>query len=98
MFTAATFARNVVHRGILALFQFLLGLATFFNGLSRYVGRVAGGRLPEAQTRGTVRPPIYYGCQYVASRAVTVLWGSSRLSHTNKGLRRLSRSLKTLCR
>ena len=35
MFTAATFVRNVVHRGILALFQILLGLATFSNGLSR---------------------------------------------------------------
>ena len=33
--TAATLARNVVHRGILALFQFLLGLTTFSNGLSR---------------------------------------------------------------
>ena len=33
--TAARFARNVVHRGILALFQFLLGLTTFSNGLSR---------------------------------------------------------------
>ena len=30
---AATFPQNVVHRGILALFQFLLGLATFSNGL-----------------------------------------------------------------
>ena len=40
--TEATFARNVVHRGILAIFQFLLGLATFSNvchGLSRYAGR-----------------------------------------------------------
>ena len=27
--TAAMFARNVVHHGILALFQILLGLATF---------------------------------------------------------------------
>ena len=35
MFPAATFARDVVHRGILALFQFLLGFATFSNGLSR---------------------------------------------------------------
>ena len=42
--TAATFARNVVHRGILALFQFLLGLATFANGLSRYAGRAVTGR------------------------------------------------------
>ena len=41
--TAATFARNVVHRGILALFQFLLGLATFSNGLSRYPGRAVTG-------------------------------------------------------
>ena len=35
MFPAATFARNVVHHGILAFFQFLSGLATFSNGLSR---------------------------------------------------------------
>ena len=42
--TAATFARNVVHRGILALFQFLLGLATFSNDLSRYAGRAVMGR------------------------------------------------------
>ena len=33
--TAATFARNVVHHGILALFQILLGLATFSIDLSR---------------------------------------------------------------
>ena len=58
MFTAATFARNVVHRGILALFQFLLRFATFSNGLSRYAGRALtdrGGRLTEAQRRSTVR-------------------------------------------
>ena len=42
--TAATFARNVVHRGILALFQFLLGLATVSNGLSLYAGRAVTGR------------------------------------------------------
>ena len=44
--TAATFAQNVVHRGISALFQFLLGLATctFSNGLSRYAGRAVTGR------------------------------------------------------
>ena len=42
--TAATFARNVVHRGILALFQFLLDLATFSSGLSRYAGRAVTGR------------------------------------------------------
>ena len=100
--TAATFARNVVHRGILAFFQFLLGLATFSNGLSRYAGRAMTGRIgrfPEAQRRGTVRPvrrPIHYGCQYVASRAVTVT-GSSRFSRSNQGLRRLSRFVKTLC-
>ena len=89
---AATFDRNVSHRGILALFQSLLGLATFFNDLSRslmlaYAGRewrVVGGRLPEARRRGTVRPvrpPIYYGCQYVASRAVTRSDGVPRVSH-----------------
>ena len=33
--TAATFARNVVHHGILALFQIVLGLATFSIDLSR---------------------------------------------------------------
>ena len=78
--TAATFAQNVVHRGISALFQFLLGLATctFSNGLSRYAGRAVTGRrwsIPGGSKRGTVQPvrlPIYYGCQYVASRAVTV--------------------------
>ena len=42
--TAATFARNVVHRGILALFQFLLGLATFSNGLSRPLTVCGTGR------------------------------------------------------
>ena len=42
--TAATFARNVVHRGILALFQFWLGRATFSNGLSRYAVRAVTGR------------------------------------------------------
>ena len=42
--TAATFARNVVHRGILAVFQFLSGVATFSNGLSRYAGRAVTGR------------------------------------------------------
>ena len=40
--TAPTFARNVVRRGILALFQFWLGRATFSNGLSRYAGRGTG--------------------------------------------------------
>ena len=52
------YVRNVVHREILALFNFLLGLATLSNVLSRYAGRaVTGrkGRLPEAQRRGTVR-------------------------------------------
>ena len=42
---AATFARNVVHRGIFALFQFFLGLATFSSGLSRYAGRAVTGRM-----------------------------------------------------
>ena len=42
--TAATFARNVVHRGILALCQFLLGLATFSNGLSRPLTVCGTGR------------------------------------------------------
>ena len=42
--TAATFARNVVHREILALFQFLLGLATFANGLSRPLTACGTGR------------------------------------------------------
>ena len=45
----------------LGLFSILLGIATFFNGLSRYAGRAvtgSGGRLPEAQRRGTARPPI----------------------------------------
>ena len=59
--------------------------------------RVASGWFPEAQRRNTVRPPIYYGYQYVASRAVTVWWGSSRFSRSNQGLTRLSRSLKTVC-
>ena len=44
MFPTATFARKVVHREILALFQILLGLATFSNGLSRYAGRAVTGR------------------------------------------------------
>ena len=39
--TAATFARNVVHRASLALFKFLLGLATFCNSLH---GRAVTGR------------------------------------------------------
>ena len=42
--TEATFARNVVHRGILAIFQFLLGLATFSNGLSRPLTVCGTGR------------------------------------------------------
>ena len=42
--TAATFAQNVVHRGILALFQFLLSLATFSNGLSRPLTVCGTGR------------------------------------------------------
>ena len=42
--TVATFARNVVHRGILALFQFLLGLTTFSNGLSRPLAVCVTGR------------------------------------------------------
>ena len=42
--TAATFARNVMHRGILALIQFLLGLATFSNGLSRPLTVCGTGR------------------------------------------------------
>ena len=42
--TAAPFDQNVVHRGILALFQLLLGLATFSNGLSRYAGWAVTGR------------------------------------------------------
>ena len=33
-----------MHRGILALFQFLLGLTTFSNGLPRYAGRAVTGR------------------------------------------------------
>ena len=100
MFPAATFARNVVHRGIWALFQFLLGLGTFSNGLSRYAGRAVTGR--RWSTHGGSKAlhgsaPIYYGCQYVASLAVTVSWRSSRFSRSNQGLRRISRSLKTLC-
>ena len=39
--TAATFSRNVVHREIFALCQFL---STFSNGLSRYAGRAVTGR------------------------------------------------------
>ena len=76
--TAATFARNVVHHGILALFQILLGLATFSIDLSRHAGRTVKGRRwssPDVQRRGTVRPvrlPLYNECQHVASRAVTV--------------------------
>ena len=42
--TAATFSRKIVHREILALFQILLGLATFSNGLSQYAGRAVTGR------------------------------------------------------
>ena len=41
--TVATFARNVVYRGIWTLIQFLLGLATFSNGLSRYARRAVTG-------------------------------------------------------
>ena len=44
MFPAATFARNVVHRGILALFQFLLVFATFSNCLSRPLTVCGTGR------------------------------------------------------
>ena len=42
--TAATFAWNVVHRGLLVLFQFLSGLATFSNGLSRPLTVCGTGR------------------------------------------------------
>ena len=42
--TAATFTRNVVLRGILALLQILLGLATFSNGLSRPLTVCGTGR------------------------------------------------------
>ena len=34
MFPAVTSAWNIVHRGILTLFQFFVGLATFSNGLT----------------------------------------------------------------
>ena len=44
MFTAATFLRNVVHRGILALFQILLGLATLSNVFSRPLTVCGTGR------------------------------------------------------
>ena len=42
--TAATFARKVVHRAISAFFQFLLGLVTFSNGLSRPLTVCGTGR------------------------------------------------------
>ena len=42
--TAATFVRNVVHCGILALFKFLLGLAKFSNVLSRLITVCKTGR------------------------------------------------------
>ena len=43
-FPAATFARNVVHHGILALFQIVSGPATFSNGLSRPLTTCGTGR------------------------------------------------------
>ena len=36
--------KRSAQRGILALFQFLLGLATLSNDLSRYAGRAVTGR------------------------------------------------------
>ena len=42
--TAATFARSVVHCRISAFFQFLLGFATFSNGLSRPLTVCGTGR------------------------------------------------------
>ena len=47
MFPAATFAQNVVHYGIFFFFQFVLGLATFSNGFSRYAGLGLYSGLPE---------------------------------------------------
>ena len=58
--TAATFARNVVHREILALFQFLSGPAMFSNGLSRPLtvsgtGRDGSQVVDSRRLKGAVR-------------------------------------------
>ena len=53
--TAATFARNVVHRRILVLFQFLLGLATFSNDLSRYAGQAGSQVVDSRRLKGVLR-------------------------------------------
>ena len=84
---------------IRSCYVFLRSL-TASHGMRDGPWRVAGGLLQDAQRRGTARPvrlPIYYECQHVASRAVTVWWGFSPFSRSNQGLTRLSRSLKTLC-
>ena len=57
---AATFARNVVHRGILELFQFLLGLVTFSNGLLKPLtvcgmGRDGSQVVDSRRLKGAVR-------------------------------------------
>ena len=99
MFPAATFARNVVHRGIIALFQFLLGLATFSNGLSRYAGWAVTGRRWSTPGGSKAR---YGSAPDLLRMPVRCLAGRHGLmgfltfSCSNQGLIRLSRSPKTL--
>ena len=104
--TAATFARNVVHRGFLAIFQFLLGLATFFNALSRPLtvcGKGRGGSqvIDSRRFKGAVRfGPL--GPRSITD-ASTLPRGPSRsdgvagVSHVLIKDCDLSRSLNTLC-